>query len=429
MKTTITTKDDSIITKVIITCFLTGCMEMYDFTIFGFLTETLKRNYFGFLDSKINSVISYMIVAVGFIFRPFGACIFGYLGDKFGRKKSLVISILVMASTCLCIAVLPTFDSIGIISCYILVLLRILQGISVGGEYTGSVIFAIEHSKKEYKGLVGSIVTSGAMVGILLASLVGFILQIKILPSYSWRFAFVLGFLLSLLGFFVRDQLPETPVFIRSHDVSVAPIGKIAFWCTVQPFLKECLCTIFIVGTSGVNFYFNIFYIPNYLTQVNIEVCELLSSLSVLVMIILVPVSGFLSDRIGRIRLMYIGVVALIFSSFLLNFAIHSVKNNFTIYISVFMHIIANAIFTGPMNTLITEIFPTEVRYRCSAFSFTIGMGVVSGTMPMIDYMLYAYFGNIFCLGVYMSCISILGLYSLRILSNSIANVKISLSI
>ena len=133
--------------KIIVTCFLAGLLEIYDFTIFGMVIEKLKSNYFVFLFPTSALLVTYSLFAVGFFFRPLGSLIFGYIGDRFGRKISLVISVTMMGLASLGFCLLPNYESIGIISCYLLVFFRIIQGISVGGEYNGAIIFAIRTFK------------------------------------------------------------------------------------------------------------------------------------------------------------------------------------------------------------------------------------------------------------------------------------------
>jgi MHS family proline/betaine transporter-like MFS transporter len=138
------------------------------------------------------------LFATGFLFRPLGALIFGYIGDKYGRKKSLVLSVSLTGAASLGMCLVPSYDLIGVASCYIIVLIRVIQGISVGGEYSGAIIFAVEHFDNKKAGFVGSFIVSGCLCGVLLATLVSSIVKLPYVPEYSWRFAFLLGFFLSI---------------------------------------------------------------------------------------------------------------------------------------------------------------------------------------------------------------------------------------
>ena len=202
--------------SVIFSCFLAGGLEMYDFLIFGFLTPVIHKNYLSFLDKDTALVVTYAFFAVGFLFRPLGSIIFGYIGDKYGRKKALVLSVSMMGSASLGLAILPSYDLIGISACYLIVLIRIVQGVSVGGEYSGAILYAIEHINKKNIGFVGGAVLCGCTLGVIGAFLSSKFLQNEQLPEYSWRFAFLIGFGLSIVGYFIRKNLRETPIFIAN---------------------------------------------------------------------------------------------------------------------------------------------------------------------------------------------------------------------
>ena len=136
-------KKDFLPKSTIISCFLAGCLEMYDFAIFGFFTVLLNKEYLSLLDKNNSLIITYALFAVGFIFRPIGSIVFGYIGDKYGRKPSLVISVTMMGIASLGMFLLPPYNMIGVSACYIIALVRIMQGLSVGGEYNGAILYAM----------------------------------------------------------------------------------------------------------------------------------------------------------------------------------------------------------------------------------------------------------------------------------------------
>ena len=213
--------------KIVASCFLASCLEIYDFTIFAFFAPIFQKNYFVFLSEESMLVITYLLFAIGFIFRPVGALIFGYIGDVYGRKKTLVVSVSLMGACSLIMFLLPPYQVIGIASCYIIVIIRIMQGLSVGGEFTGALIFAIEHTGSKNIGIVGGIMSAGGAAGILLANLVSGIIQHPMFPESFWRIAFLLGFSLSIVGYIIRSRLSATPLFITPtvfKDV-ILPIG------------------------------------------------------------------------------------------------------------------------------------------------------------------------------------------------------------
>jgi len=395
--------------KIIFTCFLAGCLEIYDFTIFGYLSDALHENYFTFLDETFSLIATYILFAVGFVFRPLGAILFGYIGDKYGRKYALVISISLMGIASLGMCILPSYNYIGIYSCYILVFLRILQGFSVGGEYSGAIIFAVEHSENRKAGFVGSLVVSGCMSGVLLATLVNKILKMPEIPEYYWRFAFLLGFILSVIGYFIRKKLHETPEFIAIKKAT----KKAQFRNEFKISDLEILSTIFIAGTSGVNLYFISVFMPNYIKHLGDSVYNL-SSISTLIMSILIPLFGYISDKIGMIKVMLVGSGFLVVYTLFMPAVIFSSKDFNTASIAVIIHAVIAAVFCGPMNTLIIKLFSASKRYSHSAFSYSIGMGLIGGTSPMVSTLITNNQNNSpIYLGIYISSISLLGLISI----------------
>lgn len=395
--------------KIIFTCFLAGCLEIYDFTIFGYLSDALHENYFTFLDETFSLIATYILFAVGFVFRPLGAILFGYIGDKYGRKYALVISISLMGIASLGMCILPSYNYIGIYSCYILVFLRILQGFSVGGEYSGAIIFAVEHSENRKAGFVGSLVVSGCMSGVLLATLVNKILKMPEIPEYYWRFAFLLGFILSVIGYFIRKKLHETPEFIAIKKAT----KKAQFRNEFKISDLEILSTIFIAGTSGVNLYFISVFMPNYIKHLGDSVYNL-SSISTLIMSILIPLFGYISDKIGMIKVMLVGSGFLVVYTLFMPAVIFSSKDFNTASIAVIIHAVIAAVFCGPMNTLIIKLFSASKRYSHSAFSYSIGMGFIGGTSPMVSTLITNNQNNSpIYLGIYISSISLLGLISI----------------
>ncbi|MBA2629228.1 MAG: MFS transporter [Rickettsiaceae bacterium] len=242
-------KDKVLTGKIVFSCFLASCLEIYDFAIFGFLTVTIHKNYLSFLDQDTALIITYAFFAVGFVFRPLGSLIFGYIGDIHGRKRALVTSVSIMGFASFLMFILPTYAAIGVVSCYVIVFVRIIQGISVGGEFTGAIIFAIEHSKNNKVGLVAGIVSAGGACGVLLANLVSRLLQNPALPDYSWRFAFLFGFALAFVGYFVRQQLSDTPFFKKVKN------NKIPLFEGLRNYKTESFATLWVAAANGTIFY------------------------------------------------------------------------------------------------------------------------------------------------------------------------------
>lgn len=396
--------------SVIVSCFLAGCLEMYDFVIFGFFAGILHQNYLDFLDESSAYIISYMLFAVGFLFRPLGAILFGYLGDKYGRKISLVTSVSMMGIASLAMFLLPTYEMLGVYACYVIALIRVIQGVSVGGEYNGVVIYAIEHFKKKNIGLVASLVTIGSSLGILLATLISKILQHPSLPEYSWRFAFLLGFILSIVGFFIRSKLQETPEFTKCSKVKVGAPLLVAF----KKYPQLCIAALFASIANNANVYYAVIFAPSYIQKMyDINVAWLIPTFSIL----FVPVFGWLGDKFNRIQLLFIASASLVcFNIVFLQYIMSYGSNNIIIFATMLQGVLVAAL-VSLVNVLVVEIFPAEVRYSAGAFSYSIG-ATLGGTVPVICAVILDNTNNTpIYTGIYLSFLSVFGIMAARVIS------------
>jgi MHS family proline/betaine transporter-like MFS transporter len=391
--------------KVILSCFLAGCLEMYDFVIFAFLAPVIHKNYLSFLDKNTGLIITYMLFAAGFLFRPLGSVIFGHIGDKYGRKKALAISVTLMGIASLSLSILPRYEDIGIISCFLIMLIRIIQGLSVGGEYSGAAIYAIEHSSRDKIGLIGSTVLAGTTLGILLATFISDLLQNPDLPEYSWRFAFLLGFGLSIIGYFIRKYLGESPAFEASNQIKL----KVPLLHGIRNFKKEILACVFLSGANNANYYFALVFVPNYLKAETSNYTGFNSYALAFFMLILEPTFGWLSDRWNRNKIL-IAVCTLlgIYNLFFFDMLYNSTSVTGTIYIIVSALLLS--ILVASVNIFVLEIFPTNCRYSCGAFSYSLGAALFGGTTPLVCTLITEHIGNKpIYIGMYISLISVLG--------------------
>ena len=402
---------------VMVSCFFAGCLEMYDFVIFGFLASVIHINYLSFLDESTGLIIAYLLFAVGFVCRPIGAIIFGHIGDKYGRKRALVISISLMGTASLTLSLLPKYSDIGVIACYLIALIRIIQGISVGGEYNGAAIYAIEHTNKDNIGLVGSTVLAGSTLGVLLAILINKILENPNLPEYSWRFAFLLGFGLSIIGYFIRKKLAESPLFAKDN---IKQKEKPLIY-GLKKYKKEFLAAILLSGANNVNYYFALVFIPNYFKTQVYDGKEFNNLMLIFFMLLLVPAFGWLSDKWDRNKILII--ICLIFSVynlFFLDLLIYTSGSIVRISLMILTAILLS-ITVASVNIFVLEIFPVKCRYSCGALSYSIGAAIFGGTTPLICSLIMKHLGNQpIYFGSYIALISFFGaIGGLLVLKNS----------
>lgn len=399
--------------KVLLSCYLASLLEMYDFAIFGFLGAVIHKNYLSFMDKEQALFVSYAFFGVGYVFRPLGSLIFGYVGDVFGRKKSLVTSVSIMGFASLIMFLLPPFEYIGLTACYIIVLVRILQGVSVGGEFTGAIVFAVEHSKKNRAGFVAAIVPAGASSGILLANYVTTILSNPDLPDYSWRFAFLLGFMLALLGYFIRKRLSDTPEFVKIKKSRMPLIEGLKSHKT------EALTTLCASAASGAIVYFGGVYLFRLLQEVRPEGNFSFVPLMVNgIVVMFLPIFGYLSDFFERRY--FVAVSTLLTGMYILNCLgqILRLDDMNLLIVGIIIYSLLNAAMTASINIFVVELFPARFRMSCSGVFYSLGMGFVGGTVPMVSaYLMKTHTEGVMYIAYYLSSVCVIGALSVGFLA------------
>ncbi|MBY0281663.1 MAG: MFS transporter [Alphaproteobacteria bacterium] len=201
--------------RVVLSSFLGNTLEFYDYTLFGALSFLLAPLFFPSSNPLTSLFSSLTVFSMGLIARPLGGLLFGYIGDTKGRKKALALSMSCMSVASIMIAIVPTYNQIGILAPIILVCARLLQGISAGGEYNGAAILSLEH-QEYHPGLISGILTASAAAGLLLAAIVGYVFSNPNFPDWAWRIPFLLGLLIGILGLYIRSKLSESPLFQSS---------------------------------------------------------------------------------------------------------------------------------------------------------------------------------------------------------------------
>jgi MHS family proline/betaine transporter-like MFS transporter len=398
------------IKSIIVSCFLAGCLEMYDFVLFGFMTPMLYKNYFAYMDKDSALLLSYTLFAVGFLFRPIGSIIFGYIGDVYGRKPALILSVSLMGTASLAMCLLPSFAVIGYGACYLIALIRIIQGISVGGEYNGVTIYAVEHSEGKNIGLIGSLVTIGATMGVLLAICVSRLVAHPSLPEYSWRFAFLLGFGLSIIGYFIRKNLRESPEFQKIRNRK----SDIPLLTALKIIPVKFIAAILMAATNIANVYYAMVFVPNYLKdQYTFSIGIVITGL----VFIFVPIIGYLSDLFGRQKILFLSSLCIaVFNLFFLNLLIYATSLVQILIIATLAGILVASV-VSTVNVMVVEIFPPHCRYSCAAFCYSIGAAIFGGTVPMVCTLIKKWFGDFpLYYGIYLCCISMFGVIAVLIL-------------
>jgi MFS family permease len=390
-----------------------GALEFYDFTIYALFASYIRLHFFDNTNPFIGFMNTFAVFALGYLARPLGGIVFGHLGDKLGRKSAFSLAVFIMAMATLLIGCLPDYQSIGIFAPIALILLRLIQGFSVGGEIPGATLFVFEHVDTKKRGLFIGLVFMCITLGNTLGGLVGFLLTTVLsdehMLAWGWRIPFILGFFLGIISFYIRKKLVETPVFMQM--VAMNQLQQKPFLSLLKKYriniLKAFLLTASISTISSF-----LIYLPIYLStimKIKISDAYLINVFSFLSIAITTAFWGMLSDYYSRKKLMAIGTSLLIILTIPLFHGLTTLGENF---IGIF--ILSFALICGMVNScyviLITELFPANLRYSGVGFSYSLGFAVIAGSAPLVFTGLIEYLHNIEAPAFYIVGCSILTL-------------------
>ena len=356
-------------------------LEWYDFAVYGFFAPIFAKLFFPSEDPTVSLIASFGAFAAGFLMRPIGALFFGHIGDKIGRKRALNLSVMLMAVPTFCIGLMPTHAQIGMSAAVILVLLRMLQGLSVGGEYTSSIVYLAETAPKGKRGLFCSASLVGASGGILLGSLIGSIISNNLteaqLHVWGWRIPFLLGVLVAIIGYIIRRHMPET---LAEDSKSTNPLKE------MRQNWREILTVSALNLLTAVTFYAVFVFMVTWLVDYVHESRGLalrLNSISMLVLLIGVALSGWASDRIGRKPILVGASLGMIVFAYPLIWLMHHHDTSMILLGQVGIAIILSA-YLGPIPSAIAEMFPQKVRVSAVSFGYNLTFAIFGGTTPMV---------------------------------------------
>lgn len=390
--------DKNIARRVVIASFIGAVVEWYDFFLYG----TAASVVFGPLffpegNATIGTIEAFATFAVGYAVRPIGGALFGHLGDRVGRKATLVMTVLLMGGATTLMGLLPTFQTIGLAAPILLVLLRVLQGLAVGGEWGAAALMAVEHAPAEKRGLFGSSPQLGAPAGLLLST--GVFALFSLLPhdqfmAWGWRIPFLISALLVLVGLRIRLKVSESPAFLEmkqrgaevkrpflttlAHPRRPLVIAGLRFIEGVPSSIYAFFATTYVV---------NVLHLDSWIGSVGVVIAAFFGLGGVLT-------SGWLSDKIGRRRMYAIatcfgGLIALPV------FALMGTKITGLIWLALVLGMSVGVYMVfGPQAALFSEIFDTNVRYSGASLGYQIGGALTAGLSPLIATSLLSHFNN-----------------------------------
>ena len=369
-------------------------LEWYDFAVYGYFAAAIGRAFFPSEDPVAQVLAAFGIFAVGFLMRPVGGAVIGTIGDKLGRRAALTVSVAAMAIPTFLVGVLPDYQAIGIAAPILLTALRMVQGLSVGGEYTTSIIFIIEHAPANRRGLVGALGCCGAIAGILLGSATGALLASlmteQALESWGWRIPFLLGLVVGIAGVLLRWHVQEAP---RQESKARSPLLD-----TVRnhgPLLGR-LAALSVFNSVG--FYLMFVYIVSWLQfSDGIAPAKALAinSISMVVLLPVMVLMGWLADRHGR-RPVMLAAAALGLVGALPFFWLMHQADTALVLLGQLGFVLAVGGFIGGQPALMVEAVPSEIRCTAIALGYNVTLGVVGGFSPLVATWLVHRTGNDF---------------------------------
>ena len=379
-----------------------GCIgifaELYDNGIFGFMAGTLGSVFFP--HSKNATMLVFAGYAVSFFFRPFGAVICGHLGDRIGRQRMLVFVIMLISFATAAVGLLPSYAAIGIAAPLLLILLRILQGFSVGGEAAGAMTFLAEHAPEGKRGLYTSYAQVASFVSLLTGTLIAAAMTSGLgadrMQEYGWRLPFLLAIPLGVTGIYIRSRISDTPNFTRLQQEGGLAKNPYREAFSSPLHRKAMLLALFIPLMNGSGYYVLFTYMPTFMSKVlKFSTVQglLVTAVSLVAISIAIPYAGALSDRVGRKNVLVGSAIAMAIAGIPCYLLIGTGNVPLAIIGASVMAVIFSG-HTGVIHILLVELFPTRVRYSAYGLGYNISSALFGGTAPLLMTYLITKTGN-----------------------------------
>jgi len=392
--------DGAALRRIIFASIIGSMIEWYDFTIYGTAaTLVFNKLFYPTVDPLVGTLVSIASYGVGFMARPFGGMIFGHFGDRVGRKKMLALTVIIMGAGTFLIGCLPTYGQVGVLAPILLILLRLVQGIGIGGEWGGAVLLMVESARPSRRGLFGSLVQSGSPFGVL-ASIAAFALVSNLVTddaflAWAWRIPFLISIVLVAIGLWIRLRLVETPAFQRlqsAAQVKRAPVLEVLTKHR-RMFVIAIALKVSEIAWAVIGSVVSIAYVTGKLGLPRGTILTAIQIAAGLQMLI-TPFYGWLSDRIGR-KPIYVFACLFSMAYAFPVFWLLDTKDPLLITLAISIAIgVGQGVMFGVGATYMSELFETGVRYSGASMGFQFGAALSGGFSPLIATALLGAMGN-----------------------------------
>lgn len=375
--------------RAVIAAVFGNAFEWFDFAIYGMFAVVIAKVFFPAANDINSLMMTVAVFGAAFVLRPIGGVILGIYADRVGRKKALSLSVLLMALGTGLIGVVPSYAAIGIIAPVLIVLARLIQGFSVGGEFAGATSMLIEFAPKGLRGLYGSWQMSSQALAFSLGSLFAFLLTQQLnaadLESFGWRIPFLLGVLIGPIGYYIRKRVDESPEFTAA--LAGRPVlARSPLMEVLTRFPKEILCGFGLIVVGAASSYVVIIYLPIFAVKqlgLTLGQVQLSTFLASLMLLVLCPIAGYCSDRVGRKPVLFTAILTYGIIVYPLFSHLLAQPSLASLILTQCVLAIGMSFFWGPMPAAMAEVFPVRIRSTGISLSFNLGGALFGGLAPL----------------------------------------------
>ncbi|CAH0271284.1 Proline/betaine transporter [Peribacillus sp. Bi96] len=402
--------------RILIASLVGSSIEWFDYFLYGTVAALVfNQLFFVNEDPTIGLLLSYASFALAFFIRPFGGVIFSHIGDRIGRKKTLVITLSLMGVATFGMGLLPTYQAVGIWAPILLITLRLVQGLGIGGEWGGALLLAVEYAPAEKRGLFGAIPQMGVTIGMLLGTIALSIMTLlpeSAFMTWGWRLPFIFSALLVFFGLWIRKGIDETPSFKKVKESGEVP--KLPIVETLKNYWREVLIAVGAKVVETAPFYIFSTFVVSYATSnLGFSRTATLAAVMIATIIttILIPIMGNLSDTIGRKKLFIGGTIGMALFAFPYFWLLQQKSVLLLIIATVIGLGVIWAPITAVLGTMFSEIFDARIRYTGITLGYQIGAALAGGTAPLVATALLNRFNNSYVpVAIYIIFASLLSL-------------------